>query len=408
MAYEFQGRSFSSFSDFIQAIELWHDEVNLNPFRSQLLTRLPTYRSQFTALSSYFLSKPAIGCTVNEMAFSTTSETRDVVASSRRFLLGQQPRGVHLKLRECATKEEHVAAAINARHPNLLISEVLDPTWRHVFDQFEESFKLRGPDATWIRALAHREKMMTWVRQLAVELEPMRLHAVPHMPPVAKAVSSHIHWPLFYTLLDCVGFPNPDVAFRFFLGAPIVGHFYSPALIAREALGVEVTDANIRSIAQESLLACYRVNAKSLSTEGGAKSMEKRRKEFATGSYVGPFDSHASMCDHMEAGFREIDGCENFSLDRDLVIAVPEFVVEEQDRVLNSATAMDTPTSGTPPSGAPPLHQNGEISEVKVRNIWNGVSPNQLCSSWSTYRPNTHSDVAAIILRWVQLFLYFF
>ena len=56
MEYEFQGRSFSSFSDFIQAIELWHDEVNLNPFRSQLLTRLPNYRSQFAALSSYFLS----------------------------------------------------------------------------------------------------------------------------------------------------------------------------------------------------------------------------------------------------------------------------------------------------------------------------------------------------------------
>ena len=91
--------------------------------------------------------------------------------TSQTRALGQQPRGVHLKLRECATKEEHADAAINARHPNLLISEVLDPTWRHVFDQFEESFKLRGPDATWTRALAHRERMMTWVRQLAVELE---------------------------------------------------------------------------------------------------------------------------------------------------------------------------------------------------------------------------------------------
>ena len=80
------------------------------------------------------------------------------------------------------------------------------------------------------------------------------------------------------------------------------------------------------------------------------------------------------------AGFREIDGCEDFSLDRTLVIAVPEFVVEEQDRVLNSATAMGPPSSAPPPSGAGPLHQNEEISEVKVSNIWNGVSPNQLCS----------------------------
>ena len=308
MSYAFQGRSFSFFSDFIQAIEVWHDEVNLHFFRSQLFARLPTFRRQFSELSSYFLSGPAIECTPAEPAFSTTSETRDVVVSSRRFLLGQQPRGVHLKLRDCSSKEEHVAAALRARHPNLLISEVLDPTWKHVFAQFEESFKLRGPDATWTRALAHRERMMSWVRRLAADLEPLRSQAVQYMPPVAKAVSSHIHWPLFYTLLDCVGFPNPDVAFRFFLGAPIVGHFYSPALIARESLGVAVTDANIRSIAQDSLRACYRVNAKSLSTEGGAKSMEKRRKEFATGSYVGPFESHASMCDDMEAGFREIDG----------------------------------------------------------------------------------------------------
>ena len=52
--------------------------------------------------------------------------------------------------------------------------------------------------------------------------------------------------------------------------------------------------------------------------------METRRKEFATGSYIGPFDDFSSMCDHMEVGFREIDGCEDLILDRSLVIAFVE------------------------------------------------------------------------------------
>ena len=135
--YTFQGHSYSSFGDFIQAIEIWHDEVNLSPFRSELSARLPAYRAEFANLSSQFLSKPAIGCRPLDAAFSTTSVRRDVVAASRRWLLGQQPRGVHLNVRDCSSKEEHVAAALDARHPNLLITEVLEPTWRHVFDQFE-------------------------------------------------------------------------------------------------------------------------------------------------------------------------------------------------------------------------------------------------------------------------------
>ena len=144
---------------------------------------------------------------------------------------------------------------------------------------------------------------------------------------------------------------------RLLLGPPIVGDFCSPALIFRETLGEAVTDDNIRAIARQSRDACYRVNANSLSTEGGAKSMEKRRKEFATGSYIGTFEKFEHMCDHMEAGFREIDGCEDFVLDRSLVIAVPEFVVEEHDRVLNSAAMVD---SAGRPLGL--QHQGGDIS----------------------------------------------
>ena len=87
------------------------------------------------------------------------------------------------------------------------------------------------------------------------------------------------------------------------MGAPIVGDFYSPALIAREVRSEELIDhASIFAIATQSLQACRRVNANSLSTEGGAKSMETRRKEIATGRHGGPFRDHSAVCDYIEKG----------------------------------------------------------------------------------------------------------
>ena len=85
--------------------------------------------------------------------------------------------------------------ALDVRHTNLLISEVLDPTWGHVFSQFEESFRIFGERATWDRVLVHRTEMMRWVRQIAHELEPLRLTAQHRMPPIAKGVSGHVHIP---------------------------------------------------------------------------------------------------------------------------------------------------------------------------------------------------------------------
>ena len=42
---------------------------------------------------------------------------RDVAAAARRYALGVQARGVHINLRDAETKEEHVAMALQARHP---------------------------------------------------------------------------------------------------------------------------------------------------------------------------------------------------------------------------------------------------------------------------------------------------
>ena len=82
-----------------------------------------------------------------------------------------------------------------------------------------------------------------------------------------------------------------------------MGDFYSPALIAREVRSEELIDhASIFAIATQSLQACRRVNANSLSTEGGAKSMETRRKEIATGRHGGTFRDHFAVCDYIEKG----------------------------------------------------------------------------------------------------------
>ena len=68
----------------------------------------------------------------------------------------------------------------------------------------------------YLRALRHRNAMLQWVRDLVVELEPLRREFAGSMPEPAATVANHIHIPLFYTLLRCVDYPNPDLAFRFF------------------------------------------------------------------------------------------------------------------------------------------------------------------------------------------------
>ena len=71
----------------------------------------------------------------------------------------------------------------------------------------------------------------------------------------------------------------------------------------------------------------------------------------------GPFHSFDTLCDAIQLEMRKIFGLENFVLDRSLVIASPQFSVEEQDRILNSASAVDVDVA---------MSETG-IPEVKVR-----------------------------------------
>lgn len=396
---EFDGAIYDTYSELLKAVEQWQYRAAITPMMNVLDPLVSSFQREFQEISRTFLDadpvpiKSSIGA-----PFTSQSDKRDVRAAARRFALGVQPRGVHVSLRSATTMLGHLAIAKAARHPSQLLFQVLDPSWEHVFAQFDEAFHRFGAQETWRRVVVHRDAMMAWVRRVALTLEPVRQQFRSYMPQPAAVVASHIHVPLFYVLLKCVGYKNPELAFRFFVGAPLIGTFTSPALPMRVKEGEPISDPAIRDIAQTCRGQCARLVPK-LSDAAAEKSMEKMDKEFASESLVGPFSTFDQLCDAMEAEMRTIHGLENFVLDRSLVIASPQFSVEEQERVLNSQEHEDAIISA--------IAEQCHISEVKVRNIWNGKTENKLAGYTNTYIPNNHADLAAIILRWLSLFMTF-
>ena len=384
--YRFIDREFHSFTEYLAAISSWQAKYQLGPLVADLRPLISRYQETFRAIQCEFLQQPPVSPPEVPAYFSTESQKRNVAAAARRYALGIQARGVHIPLSDATTKEQHVDLALRVRHPALLIEEVLEPPWAYVFSQFEASFRFRSCNATVAAAISFRETMMKWVRKVAQELEPLRVKHSVFMPPTAKEVAEHIHVPLFYMLLQVVEYPHPEVAFRFFLGAPILGDFASPALPARLKRGLPLTDENIRHVAAQSYRACLRVDS-TLSDDGGVESMKKMRNDFASGSLVGPFPEFHYMVAGMEAEVRRNPGCEHFIADPELVIAVPQFAIEESHSTIEEAEGVE--------------------KAVKVRNIWNGKPPNKLTTSYNTYIPNNHSDFSVIVLRWVTLFMAF-
>ena len=385
--YQLWEQHFSTFTEFLFAIQRWQEKYLLDPLIQDLKPHLSRYREKFLVLQQTFLKRdPVVPSHWPTPYFYSQSNKRDVAAAARRYCLGIQPRGTHISLREATNKEQHVRMALQCRHPSTLISEVLDPTWQFVFRQFEESFRIRSLSESCQLAILHRNRMMEWIRTVAKELEPIKRKHNVNMPHSVRIISAHIHVPLLYTLLHIVDYPHPELAFRFFLGGPLVGTFTSPALPYRESKGDPLTDANIRAVAQKSMRACLRVD-ETLSVAGGKASMEKMQKDFDSGSQVGPFPTFDAMCADMENAIRQLPGLEDFELDRTLVIAVPQFSVEE--------------------SHSTQEEELGEKAAVKTRNIWNGKPPNKLCISYNTYIPNNHADFSAIIIHWIQIFVFF-
>ena len=394
MPYSFRNQPIPSFCDLISSVETYIDRNCLQPLKTALRQLAPRYQLQFDKLQFSFLSRPPTAIATNSgVPFTIQSHRKFVLAAARRYALTQQARGVNLSIKSAKTKLEHVAIAQKCRHPSTLISEVLEAPWQYVFAQYQTSFRLFGVAPTWKRTLAHRDAMLTWVRNLAAELQPLREQFAVYMPEPAATIAGHVHVPLFYMLLRCVGYPNPDLAFRFFIGAPLIGEFTSPALPERERKVAPLSDAAIKEVAANCAEQCSHMRG-TLSREAGIKSMEKMEAEFKTLSLEGPFSSFDKLCDAIQEEMRKLPGLDKFVLDRELVIASPQFSVEEQNRVLNSASGVDIAID----------FENDAVKKIKVRNIWNGKTENKLAGYKNTYIPNTHADVSAIILHWISIF----
>ena len=186
--------------------------------------------------------------------------------------------------------EEHIAAACRATHPCLNLADNLEPTWRYAFDQWDTSFGRRGFRRTVENVNDYRRRARRWVDRVACTLEPLRREAMASAPFTSSIIASHIHVPLLYVLLLITDFPNPELAFRPFLGACLVGIFSSPALTARVPRfqdGLPFNNENLRAISIQASSRIHTVRD-TLSDAAAEKCMAKMDKEFASKSLVGP------------------------------------------------------------------------------------------------------------------------
>ena len=314
--------SFDLYTDLIQHVNTWQQRYQLSPLVDALDPYVSRYTSEFSVLQRRFLDSDPVAPIQKGVPFTSQSEKRDVRAAMRRYALSSQPRGVNMFHRDASGMPEHVEVAKRLQHPSQALFHVLDPSWEFVFAQYDAAFRRFGTEETWQRALSHRSAMMDWVRAMARELEPLRHRFSGNMPEPAASIARHVHVPLFYVLLKCVGYKNPEVAFRFFLGSPLVGEFSSPALPAREKKGMPLSDAALREVARRCQLQCRNL-AGTLSDAAAAESMRKRRKEFDSTSLEGPFLDFDALCVAIEREMRKNEGLHDFVLDRSLVIASP-------------------------------------------------------------------------------------
>ena len=372
------GQTFPSYTSMMTFYEQWQWDMIVAPIKSSLAEVIPSIQARYDGLQRLFLhSDPIRSEAEKDPLFYTLSAKKQSKATARRFALGTQARGTRLNLKEAQSKTEHVAIALECKHPATLVTELLEPTWRYVFNQTEASFRKVGATDTWNNINSHRDRMMSYFRKLSNDLTSFRTELVNAMPEAIRVISGHLHIPLFYVLLVVSGYPNPDLAWRFATGSPILGTFDSPALLPREKLGISLSDENIRDVARECQHECRNIRPR-LSPAGARKCMDKIYSEIEKKSLVGPFPSFAALCAALQREIRLHPGCEDFILDPSLVILGPTFTVEE-------------------------LHAWMLDAEPKIRNIWNGRTPNKLTSSYATYVPNNHADVSTIVMHWIRI-----
>ena len=142
------------------------------------------------------------------------------------------------------------------------------------------------------------------------------------MPPSAEIVSGRVHVPFFYSLLYLTHYPNPDFAFRFLVGAPLVGNFASPALPSRHMVLGELTDVRILQLADECRRRERFLVAK-LDKEDAIKSQSKFKKELEIRTIVADFRSRDELRAAIIAEVRQAWGLKEFYIkDEDFVVSI--------------------------------------------------------------------------------------
>ena len=114
-------------------------------------------------------------------------------------------------------------------------------------------------------------------------------------------MSGHVQSVFFYILLRLTNDPNPLFPFKFFNGAPVVGALVSPALREREKVQGPFNDPAIQAARLRADMACRSVKLV-LPPAAAAKSMEKMKGEFASGTFRGPFKDREDLRIAIQAG----------------------------------------------------------------------------------------------------------
>ena len=365
-------------------------EFILAPFMTRLQPVISALRSEVRDLQTSFLGRPPVppfhdGTQEN---FYSQSTKRDVPASLRRYSLsGMQSRGLHVRMRQARTKEEHLYFAQQLEHPNTAIGRALEPDWVYVFSQLRASFGMFGVTNSLLSLNEHRHRVMTWMTQLRSQLQPLQRE----LNRSITTHATHVQTVLLYVLLVLVEYPNPEMSWRFFHGSPIVGEFFSAALKERIRVNGSFDDHTIRRVARTCAASCRASVDESLTPAAATKAMTKTQEEFDSGTLRGPFDSPESMRQAMQQHIRTFPGFENFVVPLDMVIISPQFTIAELHAYEEALKTSEDETQ----------------LEFKIRNIFNARKMNELTQSFSTYVPNTHGDVSVIILYYIELLVSF-
>ena len=139
--YQLFGQNFFCFTNLLAAFANYQWEAFVLPVIEQVNVLLPEIKRRYNNLQRLFLhADPVRSNDQEDPLFYAQSKRKVAQAAARRYALGVQPRGVHMSIHDASSKREHINIALKCRHPSLLVSELLEPTWRYVFDQMECSF----------------------------------------------------------------------------------------------------------------------------------------------------------------------------------------------------------------------------------------------------------------------------